>query len=506
MNDFWEFIDVFLAIFFDGVLRIITNILGGVVDIFNIPTYISVYREYFGTFTIGYKILAILTVILLVSALISIVYMIVFVIRKYIRVRNTLVSQEEMLKEVGRLNSEVVKLSKEKDKILSMKVSQLGLQPGESEYIEETEEKPSLTEGESRFYKLSMVDEEMAKYQKPEFDYSLSLEEICVRFRNYAASQMGLYYEMKIIRLFVSAFASTRLLILQGISGTGKTSLPYAFGKFIENDANIAAVQPSWRDRSELFGYFNEFTKKYNETETLKKMYEASYSEEMYLTILDEMNIARIEYYFAEMLSILEMPSREEWVIDLVPSAWVNDPKLLENGRFHLPENMWYVGTANHDDSTFAISDKVYDRALPINIDSKGVYFEAPFTEPLKISYKHLEELYTVAKEQYVVSEYMLEQLDELDTYVIKHFRLAFGNRIVKQLSEFIPVYVACGATELEGSDYVIANKILRKFESLNLAFIRDEIEGLVEYLDDHFGEENMMESKEYLRRLEKMF
>jgi hypothetical protein len=235
-------------------------------------------------------------------------------------------------------------------------------------------------------------------------------------------------------------------------------------------------------------------------------MYEATYTEDVFLTILDEMNIARIEYYFAEMLSILEMPSRSEWVIDLVPSGWPDDPKHIVNGRFQLPENMWYVGTANNDDSTFAISDKVYDRALPINIDTKGVYFDAPYTENLHLNYKHLESMFEDAKAKYKVSEENLKKLEVLDDYVIEHFRLAFGNRIVKQLRDFVPAYVACGGTEIDGIDYVLANKILRKFESLNLAFIRDEIEGLISYLSELFGKENMGESKAYLARLQKLF
>ena len=63
-----------------------------------------------------------------------------------------------------------------------------------------------------------------------------------------------------------------------------------------------------------------------------------------------------------------------------------------------------------------------------------------------------------------------------LDDYVIEHFRLAFGNRIVKQLRDFVPAYVGCGGTEIDGLDYVLARKVFRKFESLNLSYIRDEI------------------------------
>lgn len=418
-----------------------------------------------------------------------------------------------MLKEVTALNKEVMRLNLEKDKILSMKISQIGLNPNEiaeltgeeMETLTGADEEEVTEENAYRFFKLSKIDEEWANYIPPIYDNEITLEGICERFRNFACSRMGLFYEIKIIRLFVSSFASTRLLILQGISGTGKTSLPYAFGKFLQNDAIITSIQPSWRDRSELFGYFNEFTKKYNETELLRAMYEATYNENIYLVILDEMNIARVEYYFAEMLSILEMPSRDEWVVDLVPNVWDTDPKHIHEGKLLLPENMWYVGTANNDDSTFAITDKVYDRAMPIEINTKGTPFDAPDTDPVTLSYKHLENLLDTAKSNHQVSEDSLKKVEMLDDYVIEHFRLAFGNRIVKQLREFVPAFVGCGGTELDGLDYVLARKVFRKFESLNLSFIRDEIDGLCEYLDQLFGSENMFESKDYLRRLQKL-
>lgn len=505
MDVFVKFVAEFLETFFGSLWSGLTGLFFGIVGMFNVVRYVEIFKEYSGDFDAIAWILAILTVIVLIAALGSLVFVIYLVIRKYVRVRHTLVSQEELLNEVGKLNHEIVKLSTEKERILAMKVSQLGLKPGESEF-EEPEDETPIGEDESRFYKCTLIDEKMKDIVPKEYNNDITLEEICDMFRNFACSRMGLFYEKRIIRLFIAAFASTRLIILQGISGTGKTSLPYAFGKFLQNDTNIASVQPSWRDRTELYGYFNEFTKRFNETETLKRMYEATYSEDIFVTILDEMNIARIEYYFAEMLSILEMPTRSEWVIDLVPSGWPNDPKHIENGRFKLPENMWYVGTANNDDSTFAISDKVYDRALPINIDSKGVYFEAPYTENLNLSYKHLEKMFDEAKEKYKVSEENLKKLEVLDDYVIEHFRLAFGNRIVKQLRDFVPAYVGCGGTELDGIDYVLANKILRKFESLNLAFIRDEIDGLIDYLSELFGKENMGESKAYLERLQKLF
>ena len=511
-----DFLNQFVVKGFWGILK---GIGLGIANIFNIPRYITIFKSYSSELGAGGIVLAILAIILVLAVLAGIIFLIVLLCKKYIRFRKTVVDQEELLNEVATLNREVIKLTLEKEKILAMKVSQLGLRPGESPYLEApdgsagektegeaaAEGDPTLDEDYSRFYKLTQVDLELADYQPPVYNNDITLPGIVEMYRNFAASRMGLYYEPNTIRLFLAAFASTRLIILQGISGTGKTSLPYSFGKFLQNDATIASVQPSWRDRTELFGYFNEFTKRFNETEVLKKMYEATYKEDIYLTILDEMNIARVEYYFAEMLSILEMPSRDEWVVSLVPSVWPTDPKHLFDGKLRLPENMWYIGTINNDDSTFAVTDKVYDRAIPIDINTKGKFFEAPWTDNLTLSYKHLEEMFRECKVKYKVSEDSLRKLAELDDYVIEHFRLAFGNRIVKQLEDFVPAYVGCGGTEIDGLDFVLCHKILRKFESLNLSFIRDEISGLITYLNKHFGKSNMMESKEYLERLQRM-
>jgi len=511
MEGFLKFLYEVLQQFFGGLWKGVSNLFLGLADAYNVVAYFNIFSGHIDDFdTVGW-ILAIVTTLILIVLMAGIILLIVLVIRHKIKSHTSMSKQEALLKEVNSLNSQVIRLTKEKDKILAIKMgagaNYIGNADLDSGNTGASAEGPSEGEPESRFYKLTQVDKEFRGYDKSSenFDKEITLEQICDRFRNFACSRMGLYYEIRVIRLFLAAFSSTRLVILQGISGTGKTSLPYAWGKFMENDSLIASVQPSWRDRTELFGYFNEFTKKFSETECLKKMYEATYTDKVYLTILDEMNIARVEYYFAEMLSILEMPNRDEWIVDLVPSAWPTDPKHVIGGRFHLPTNVWYIGTANNDDSTFAISDKVYDRAMPINIDTKGVKFDAPYTENLHLSSSYLESLFDAAKEENKVSPETLQKIEVLDNYVIEHFRLAFGNRIVKQLRDFVPSYVGCGGTEIDGLDYVLTNKIFRKFEGLNLAFIRDEIDGLIDKLSELFGEPNMQEAKAYLNRLKRM-
>lgn len=513
MSTFVRFLYEFMSVFFNGLFTIGKGIVSGFAQMFNFSEYLYIIQFYKNDFKVAEWILVVIAIIVLLLLLGLILVLGWLIIRKYIRFRKTLVEQESMLSEIGELNKKVASLVKEKEEILAMKVSQLGLKPNEEAEIlseEENKDKQDDVEkldddGNYRFSKLHAIDLQYMDYKVQNYNNTFTLEELVEHFRNFAASKLKLYYTTNMIRLFISSLSATKLVILQGISGTGKTSLAYAWGKFIKRDAIIASVQPSWRDRTELFGYFNEFTKKFNETDVLKGMYIAGYTDDVYVTVLDEMNIARVEYYFAEMLSILEMPSRDEWVIELVPSSWDNDPKKLRNGKLQIPGNMWYIGTINNDDSTFAVTDKVYDRAMPIDINDKGQVFTPIDTEAMNINSSYLEGLFAEAKQKHPLSEDMERKINDMDDYVIKHFRIAFGNRIVKQMRDFVATYVECGGTEVDGVDYYIARKILRKFEQLNLAYIRDEIDGFIDYLNKSFGKEHFNECKDYLLRLKKL-
>ena len=520
MNAFLKFFFAFVSEMLDGYATIFKGIGLGIVQIFNIPAYVDIFKQYSTEFGAVGWILSILSIIIIAAIHALIIFLIIMGIRKYIRFRHSIVSNEDLLEEITVLQKRVMKMAKEKDEIMAMKVAQMGGGTGvsfnmaETDFENEDAESIQQAAGDEgifitstrRFSKLFEVDNFYKDYTPPEYDNTIDLPGICDRFRNFACSKMHLYYDIKTVRLFIAGMASTKLIILQGISGTGKTSLPYSFGKFLTVDTTIASVQPSWRDRTELFGYFNEFTKNFNETEVLRRIYESSYNDNVNLILLDEMNIARIEYYFAEMLSILEMPNADEWELDLVPNVWSSDPVHLNHGRLHIPQNIWYIGTANNDDSTYAISDKVYDRAQPINLDAKGVAFDAPETAPLILSYSHLQELFNNAFEKYPISEESMKKIHSLDLWVIDKLRVAFGNRIIKQMGLFVPVYVACGGDELEGIDYVLATKIFRKFESLNLAMLRDELKELVVYMNRSFGKGKMAESIAYLERLQKLF
>ena len=557
----------FLKFAYELLSQVVYNIVSWLVAFLNLfitgwVQYFLIFKTYFFSFGIPQKILAVLLMILLFAIPVTILILLVRKAIMHHQLKADKTDNAALYKEIGRLNKQVLSLMDEKNSILALKVNAMGgtkripyvgasaltddviptldnvtggagaasgvsgvaatVEGASGEAVSAgpvsqaaldhapvvkavvTEQKDKVLT--SRFPKLTLVDQEYADYQYPVYDDEVTLEEFVNRYRLYAASQLGLYYTPEIIRRFVAGMASSKLLILEGISGTGKTSLPYSFSRYLNNPATIVSIQPSYRDRTEILGYFNEFSKRFNETEFLRALYEANYRPDPTLIVLDEMNLARIEYYFAEMLSVLEMPSKDEWVLDLVPTAWDGDPKLLDAGKIHVADSTWFIGTANNDDSTFTITDKVYDRAMPIELNERADAFECDPQPSCDVTAEHLQYMFRRAKVEHPISDEMLDNLQKLDQYLQTRFKLAFGNRIMKQMYDFIPVYVACGGTELGAMDYIIARKVLKKFESMNVSFVRDEITGLINYIEKTFGKAGMEDSKAYLRRIQNLY
>ncbi|MCF0117851.1 MAG: hypothetical protein HUJ61_07400 [Bacilli bacterium] len=492
-----NFVEFFRLTFAEPWTNVVTHDFADYTEIFN------TYSPGFGT---GGWILFVLYWLIIGVIVGAIIFLIVKLIIKYIHFTKREGERQELLEQVEKLNYELYKAVDEKNKILNLKVDALG---GKLPEEEQEEEKKTDDGIDCRFAKLSAVDEKYKSFDATvhmEDADMLTLEQLCERFRLFAASQLHLYYELKVMRNFWAGMGASKLLILEGISGTGKTSLPYAMGKYFQSGAKICSVQPSWRDRSELVGYYNEFTHHFNETEFLKAIYECTFREDCNILILDEMNLARIEYYFAEFLSIMEMPNHDEWLVELIGNPDPEtDPIHIKDGKLLIPQNIWFIGTANNDDSTFTITDKVYDRAISLFLNNKGIAFDADFAEPVNLSYEYLNKLYKEALTNYPVSNKMLEKFEKLDTFVIANFKLAFGNRIMKQLKLFVPCYVACGGTEMDGFDYIFTTKILKKFESLNIGFLKDELRNLLTELDKLFGKGTFPDARKYIEGLIKM-
>ncbi len=374
--------------------------------------------------------------------------------------------------------------------------------------VKSREKEKKLRQTKKRFSRLCQLDEQFPRGKAENHNAikagnvgAVSLERLCTDFRNYAAAAMGLYYDERTVRAYVSSLAVTKLIILEGISGTGKTSLPYAFGKFVKREAAVVPVQPSWKDKTDMLGYYNEFTNTFTETELLYKLYEANLCGDVFTVILDEMNIARVEYYFAEFLSLLELPDPSARQIEVVASRRESDPRLLKEGKLLIPENVWFVGTANNDDSTLAISDKVYDRAMVLELSRRASPFAAEDPGQTRISFAQLDSLFRNALDTYSVSAEMRRNVEELDRFLNEKMHITFGNRIMRQIEKFVPVYLAAGGPENEAVDVIVSRKVLRRLENQNPVFVEAAAGELLGRLGELFGKGTMPLCEEFISR-----
>ncbi len=186
--------------------------------------------------------------------------------------------------------------------------------------------------------------------------------------------EFNVFYPKRLLYMFHTALKSASLSplsVLSGVSGTGKSELPKLYAHFGGLNFLSIAVQPTWDSPESLMGYFNAIENKFDATEFLRFFIQTTLSnneepyglkEAMNIVLLDEMNLAHIELYFAEFLSKLEIKRSKETNISI---------KLGTGLTWELPlgDNLLFVGTMNEDESTKMLSDKVLDRAFCLNFE-----------------------------------------------------------------------------------------------------------------------------------------
>ena len=283
-----------------------------------------------------------------------------------------------------------------------------------------------------------------------------------------------LYYSEQDIRAFLGGLAMSRLHILQGISGTGKTSLPLAFARAMgdrqASNCKLIEIQAGWRDRQDLIGYFNAFEGRFYETDFFKAIYEAQtplYRDQIYVVLLDEMNLSRPEQYFADFLSKLEQAeSGKTPTLSLQSDLNKPFPNLFQNKELAIPPNIWFIGTANQDETTLEFADKTYDRAHVMELHQQAEDFKVGRIESRHpVSYSALTDAFNEAKRSNLdKAKESWEFINESELRdLLKRFRLGWGNRLKRQIDSFVPVVVAAGGTVGEATDHIFATKVLRK-------------------------------------------
>ena len=156
------------------------------------------------------------------------------------------------------------------------------------------------------------------------------------------------------------------ITVLAGVSGTGKSELPRLYSAFGGINFINVPVQPNWDSQESMLGFFNSIDNKFDAQPMLRFLYQCTneLSSNMAIVLLDEMNLAHVEHYFADFLSKLE--SRRSHAKD-VPSIDVSLGAGVAPYELPLSRNVLYCGTMNQDETTKSLSDKVLDRGIIIN-------------------------------------------------------------------------------------------------------------------------------------------
>lgn len=359
------------------------------------------------------------------------------------------------------------------NQILSARLNDLGKTVDDLTQSQQSEKPfPQMTWMDSASNADWIKDRKAKELSLPEQDVP-DLKKFSVELQHrIAQAEEGtpLHFRLEDIQLLIAGLAMSQFHIFQGISGTGKTSLAKAFAKAMGGHCTDIAVQAGWRDRDDLLGHYNAFEKRFYERDCLQGLYRAqtsAYKDRCNIILLDEMNLSRPEQYFAEFLSALEKNDPKERLISLSESQLPNAPALLVEGRrIRVPHNVWFVGTANHDETTNEFADKTYDRAHVMTLPRHEAGFKIESKPKASFSYGSLMEHFNSAVTQN--ADEVLELLAELTTGPLTtilqdRFDLGWGNRFERQALRFVPVYMAAGGRKEDALDHLLASRVFRR-------------------------------------------
>lgn len=301
-------------------------------------------------------------------------------------------------------------------------------------------------------------------------------------------SSRALSYYKDDLRVFVAGLNTSRLHILEGVSGTGKTSLPIAFVRAIGGGESNVAIQAGWRDRQDLLGYFNEFQKEFRETDFLRGVYRAmtpKFSGSPYFVILDEMNLSKVEQYFADYLKGLEDAAGADMErggsVPLMDKE-VPIPRWLKKGmnggiELPLPPNIWFIGTANQDESTQSFAPKTQSRAhimelphlKPSDKEMESEIGGKTYSrfQPESLGLESLLKAFSNAGRNPVNKVHTEKAkliFDELREVISKiDSGLSLGPRFDRQVEAFVPIIMETGGSLGLAVDHLVISKFIRR-------------------------------------------
>lgn len=297
-------------------------------------------------------------------------------------------------------------------------------------------------------------------------------------------------FERYQLQWLLAAIHSARLVILKGFSGLGKTSLPILLARSIGAGYDLVPVQPSWRSKVDLLGFFNHFDQRFLPTRFTKALLRAQqpgFRDRHYFIILDEMNLSRVEYYFSDF--VVQLEDTADPYIELFDNASI-DVRLPNTGigqyiqqgnQLRIPPNVTFFGTINDDETTFAISDKIYDRAQVIHFygSQQAGRGKLPTQSSNALSFSGFKDGAPAERSDSVLEDF----LKNINDHLQKEFAVNLAHRARMQMTRFIEAYFGSGGDRSEALDLQIISKIIPKIRYSHKSEYAESLKQLAEWL-----------------------
>ena len=386
------------------------------------------------------------------------------------------------------------------------KITQESLTDGKRAGIRRTIEKNStdsdLFDGDDIFYSVEGKGKGMwglRNYVETNIggEKEMTVKEQITKIKEYIASK-GFNYEGNLIENFYLSLKSKPFVILAGTSGTGKTRLVKLFAEAIGAKMKLVPVRPDWSDSSDLFGH-TDLSGNFQPGAIIDFIKQAEWDNDTpYFLCLDEMNLARVEYYLSDFLSVIETRDRKlNGKIETDPLVDVDyykdsDAK-AKYGRVFIPENLYIVGTVNMDETTFPFSKKVLDRANTIefsyvNLMSMVKDKTETVTQKLDNSFLKTDYLYLGDCDDLDLVEGVCFELEELNQILVKA-NLHVGYRVRDEISFYMINNKKSGLISEEAAfDNQIMQKILPRVQGSSIALKEVLSELFIKCAGDYTG------------------
>jgi hypothetical protein len=312
------------------------------------------------------------------------------------------------------------------------------------------------------------------------------------------AKECHFEFDPAYLRWFFAAMRSSRLVILRGFSGVGKSSLPVLMARAIGAYCVKLPVQPSWKSKVDLLGFYNHFDQRFLPTDFAVALVMAqmpAFQNRHVFIILDEMNLSHVEYYFNDFAVKLEDP--KDALIELFENSAISGelPKdgigqyIIDGNKIRIAPNVTFFGTINDDETTKPISDKIYDRSHVINFFGKtdltghGVL---PAREDSRVPFTFAEyQRGWEARAPLPDIETVEAFLRQVNAYLREHFVAVLGPRSLDQITGFLQAYRMSGEGDDSAAlDLAMISKVIPKIRYSHRAGYKQEL--------DDFGKELM--------------